>query len=258
MGMERVLEVQSLRSGYGPKEVLHGVSLHVGSGEIVALLGPNGAGKSTVLKTVMGFLRPWGGLIAYRGERINGREPHKLVRLGISYVPQGRILFPYMTVQEHLRLGAWTLPKGKFPEALDQAYTLFPRLAERRHQKARTLSGGERQMLALAQALMIQPQLLFLDEPSLGLAPKLVDLVFEKITEINEKLGISILMVEQNAAKALEYSNRGYVLEMGRNRFEGPSERLLHDEEVRRLYLGGGRRIDRGQGGDRGEQRSRG
>jgi len=246
--MERVLEVQSLRSGYGPKEVLHGVSLHVGFGEIVALLGPNGAGKSTVLKTVMGFLKPWGGSINYRGEMINGREPHKLVRMGISYVPQGRVIFPHMTVLEHLKLGAWTLPKTQYPEALERIYTLFPRLAERHSQKSRTLSGGERQMLALAQALMIQPRLLFLDEPSLGLAPKLVDLVFEKITEINEKLGISILMVEQNAAKALEYSHRGYVLEMGRNRFEGPSEKLLHDEEVRRLYLGGGRRRERTQG----------
>lgn len=256
--MERLLEVQNLRSGYGPKEVLHGVSLHVAPKEIVALLGPNGAGKSTVLKTVMGFLKPWAGSIIYRGEGINGREPHKLVRMGISYVPQGRILFPYMTIQEHLRLGAWTLPKQRFSEAVEYVYTLFPRLAERRGQKARTLSGGERQMLALAQALMIRPQLLILDEPSLGLAPKLVDLVFEKIVEINQALGISIFMVEQNAAKALEYSHRGYVLEMGRNRFEGLSQDLLNDEEVRRLYLGGGQRIDRGQGGNRDERGSRG
>ncbi len=237
-----LLSVDKIVSGYGVKEVLHGVSLAVGRGEIVAVIGPNGSGKSTALKTVMGFLRARAGRIFFDGKEITGREPHELVRLGISYVPQGRVIFPHMTVQEHLDMGAWTLEAHKRSQAFARVYQLFPRLAERKSQKARTMSGGERQMLSLARALVIQPRLLILDEPSLGLAPKFVDLVFEKISEIN-KMGVSILIVEQNAARALQNSHRGYVLELGNNRFEGKSQDLLADEQVRRLYLGGHRKF---------------
>ncbi|MBI2088368.1 MAG: ABC transporter ATP-binding protein [Deltaproteobacteria bacterium] len=235
-----LLRVGTIVAGYGLKEVLHGVSLHLRSREIVAVIGPNGAGKSTVLKTVMGYLKPRSGEILFDNRDITGREPHELVWLGISFVSQGRVIFPDMTVQEHLDMGAWTLPARKRAEAYEKVYNLFPRLAERKGQKAGTMSGGERQMLSLARALVIEPRLLILDEPSLGLSPKFVDQVFEKIVEINQ-LGVSVLMVEQNAARALQSSHRGYVLELGENRFEGPSHALLADEQVRRLYLGGRR-----------------
>lgn len=238
-----LLKVEKIVAGYGVKEVLHGVSLEFRPREIVAVIGPNGAGKSTVLKTVMGYLKPWAGRIFFKGRDITVREPHELVWLGISFVSQGRVIFPDMTVQEHLDMGAWTLPAGKRADAYDKVYGLFPRLAERKGQRAGTMSGGERQMLSLARALVIEPQLLILDEPSLGLSPKFVDQVFEKILEIN-KLGVSVLMVEQNAARALENSHRGYVLELGENKFEGPSHVLLADEQVRRLYLGGRRKAE--------------
>lgn len=241
MNGNALLRVEKIVSGYGVKEVLHGVSLHVGPAEVVAVIGPNGAGKSTVLKTVMGYLKARAGKIFFDGRDIERREPHELVRLGIAYVPQGRVVFPDMTVQEHLDMGAWTVEPGKRKEAFDRVYSLFPRLAERKSQKAGSMSGGERQMLSLARALVINPRLLILDEPSLGLSPMFVDVVFEKVAEIN-KLGVSVLMVEQNAAKALQNSHRGYVLELGENRFEGPSQALLNNEQVRLLYLGGRRR----------------
>lgn len=237
----KLLAVEKIVAGYGVKEVLHGVSLWVAPAEIVAVIGPNGAGKSTLLKAVMGYLKPRSGAISFDGSEITGREPHELVRLGIAYVPQGRVVFPAMTVQEHLDVGAWTLEAGKRREAFDRVYALFPRLAERKSQKAGSMSGGERQMLSLARALVVEPRLLILDEPSLGLSPMFVDLLFAKISEING-LGVSILMVEQNAAKALRHSHRGYVLELGENRFEGSSRALLEDEKVRLLYLGGRRK----------------
>ena len=233
-----LLQVEKIVAGYGVKEVLHGVSLQVRPREIVAVIGPNGAGKSTVLKSVMGYLKLRAGQIFFNGRDITDRETHELVWLGISFVSQGRVIFPDMTVQEHLDMGAWTLPATKRAEAYEKVYKFFPRLAERKGQKAITMSGGERQMLSLARALVTEPRLLILDEPSLGLSPKFVDQVFEKIVEINQ-LGVSVLMVEQNAARALRSSHRGYVLELGANRFEGPSQALLADEQVRRLYLGG-------------------
>lgn len=238
-----LLQVEKIVAGYGVKEVLHGVSLQVRPKETVAVIGPNGAGKSTVLKTVMGYLKARAGEIFFDGRDITHREPHELVWLGISFVAQGRVIFPDMSVQEHLDMGAWTLPATKRAEAYEKVYKLFPRLAERKGQKASTMSGGERQMLSLARALVIEPRLLILDEPSLGLSPKFVDQVFKKIVEINE-LGVSVLMVEQNAARALQSSHRGYVLELGANRFEGPSHTLLADEAVRRLYLGGRRKAE--------------
>jgi ABC-type branched-subunit amino acid transport system ATPase component len=233
-----LLQVENIVAGYGVKEVLYGVSIQVHPREIVAVIGPNGAGKSTVLKSVMGYLKPRSGQIFFNGRDITDRETHELVWLGISYVSQGRVIFPEMTVQEHLDMGAWTLPATKRAEAYEKAYKLFPRLAERKGQKASTMSGGERQMLSLARALVTEPRLLILDEPSLGLAPRFIDQVFAKIVEINQ-LGVSVLMVEQNAARALAVADRGYVLELGRNRFEGSGQALLNDPEVKRLYLGG-------------------
>ncbi len=234
-----ILKVDGIVSGYGKKEVLHGVSVSVQKGEIVSIIGPNGSGKSTVLKTIIGHLKPWNGEVIFNGEDISGRDAHKVILLGVSYSPQGRIIFPDMTVSEHLDMGAWTLrTKMEAKEAAQRVYGLFPRLYERRNQKARTMSGGERQMLSLGRAMMIDPKLLILDEPSIGLAPVFVDSVFESIHKINAG-GTSILMVEQNAAKALENSHRGYVLEMGNNRFEGNAKEMLENGEVRRLYLGG-------------------
>jgi ABC-type branched-subunit amino acid transport system ATPase component len=239
MENDGILKVDDIVSGYGKKEVLHGVSLAVQRGEIVSIIGPNGSGKSTVLKTIIGYLKPWVGRVFFSGEDISGRDAHKVILLGVSYSPQGRIIFPDMTVSEHLDMGAWTLrTKEEAKEAAQRVYGLFPRLYERRNQKARTMSGGERQMLSLGRAMMINPKLLILDEPSIGLAPVFVDSVFESILKINAG-GTSILMVEQNAAKALENSHRGYVLEMGNNRFEGNAKDMLENGEVRRLYLGG-------------------
>ena len=234
-----LLEVEDLVSGYGLQQVLHGVHLQVRTGEIVAIIGPNGSGKSTVLKAVMGFLRPWRGRVRLAGRDLGRLRPHERVQHGIAYVPQGRTVFPDMTVEEHLELGAWTVRDERARrEARERVLGLFGRLAERLGQKAATLSGGEQQMLSVARALMVWPRVLLLDEPTLGLAPKVVEVIFKTVVAI-QRAGVSVLMVEQNAAQALQYSHRAYVLEMGRNRFEGPSAELLRDPRVRRAYLGG-------------------
>lgn len=234
------LVVEDVVSGYGRQEIVHGISLNVHAGEIVAIIGPNGCGKSTFLKTIMGFLPAWQGRIRLGQSDLTALSADKTVRRGISFVPQGDAVFPDMTVDEHLDMGAWILTdKGEVRAARERAYELFPRLAERKRQTAKTMSGGEQQMLSIARALMTTPDLLILDEPSIGLSPKLVDLTFEAILEVNRRLGLAILMVEQNAARALESSHRGYVLEMGNNKYEGNSSDLLHDERVRRAYLGG-------------------
>lgn len=233
-----MLEVKELFSGYGKIEILHGVSMEVKESEIVALIGPNGAGKSTVLKTIAGLLKGRGSILL-RGEEISSLSTNTIVGRGLSYVPQGRIVFPQMSVLENLEMGAYLEKEGeKIEEALQRVYSLFPVLKERREQKAATLSGGEQQMLALARALMQSPSLILLDEPSLGLAPKYVDLIFQKILEMRKE-GVTMLVVEQNAARALEIADRGYVLELGQNRFEGSGKELLSNPEVRRLYLGG-------------------
>jgi ABC-type branched-subunit amino acid transport system ATPase component len=218
-------------------EILHGVSLDVAASEIVTLIGPNGAGKSTLLKTLFGLLRPKSGRILFRGEDITGLAPSTLVRRGLSYVPQTENVFPSLTVQENLEMGAVTRRDDVRPR-LEEVMTLFPVLRERRRQRVGTLSGGERQMVAMGRALMLDPELLLLDEPSSGLAPLLVEAVFSKIVEIN-RMGVAILLVEQNAREALEFSSRGYVLTGGQTRLEGPAPSLLRDEEVGRLYLGG-------------------
>src|SRR5919202_426337 len=236
---DAVIVATNLRAGYGEIDVLQQVTVQVRRGELVSLIGPNGAGKSTVLKTIMGFLRPRQGRVAFDGQDVTGWRPDRVVRRGLAYVPQGRIVFQQMTVEENLEMGAFTVDdRARVRATMERMYTLFPRLGERRTQRAGTMSGGEQQMLAIGRALMIEPRALLLDEPSLGLSPLFVDLIFDKIAELRAA-GMTLLMVEQNAARALELSDRGYVLELGRNRFEGSGAELLADERVRRLYLGG-------------------
>jgi len=236
---QQILFIDGLVSGYGKMEILHGVSLSVKRGEIVALIGPNGAGKSTVLKTAVGLLRVTSGKVIFLSEDISNHPPYEIVEKGLAFNPQGRVVFQDMTVQEHLDMGAWTIKNRLEKEqALDRIHRLFPWLTEKKKRKASQMSGGEQQMLSLARALMIQPKLLLLDEPSLGLSPKWVKTVFEKIVEIKES-GLPCLIVEQKAAMALEYSDYGYVLEMGNNRYEGRGRDLLENPDVRRLYLGG-------------------
>jgi len=232
-----LLEVHDLSAGYGETDILSGLSLRVEPGELVAVIGPNGAGKSTLLKTLAGLVRPRGGRIALRGADITGASSQRIVASGLCYVPQEANVFPSLTVWENLTIGAWTAP-GPFNERAGAAVELFPALAERRRARAGTLSGGERQMLALAMALMVEPLLLLLDEPSAGLAPSLQRLMFDRIREINAR-GLGILLVEQNARESLALCQRAYVLAMGRVRAEGPGEILRDDPEIRRLYLGG-------------------
>jgi len=235
----RLLLIDGVTAGYGKIEILHGVSLTIDAGEIVSIIGPNGAGKSTAFKTIVGFLRPRSGSIRFNGEEIVGLRPDLVLRRGLAYVPQGRIVFPQMTVLENLEMGAYIEPdRARVNAALEQVYALFPILRERRRQKAGTMSGGEQQMVAIARALMTTPSLILLDEPSLGLSPKFVTLIFEKLVEMM-RAGYTLMLVEQNAARALAIADRGYVLELGRNRFEGSGQRLLSDPEVKRLYLGG-------------------
>jgi ABC-type branched-subunit amino acid transport system ATPase component len=234
-----LLGVESIHAGYGKMEILHDLSLEVRPRELVSLIGPNGAGKSTVFKTVVGFLRPTSGRVVFAGQEITGLPPYEVLRLGLAYVPQGRIVFPQMTVLENLEMGAYIEPnRAKVREALERVYTLFPVLHERQQQRAGSMSGGEQQMVAIGRALMTIPKLILLDEPSLGLSPKFVTLIFEKLVEMKQA-GYTLMVVEQNAAKALSVADRGYALELGRNRFEGTGQRLLNDPEVKRLYLGG-------------------
>lgn len=231
-----VLEVDNIKAGYGDTEILHGVSCRVEEGEIVSIIGPNGAGKSTLMKAVLGLLKPSEGRIIFNGRDITGRDPDQIVKEGICYVPQSDNVFPSLTVDENLEMGAF-IRKDDYKKRMDEIYQIFPDLKEKRKTKARKLSGGQRQMVAIGRALMLDPKLLLLDEPSAGLAPKLIQMIFDKIIKINQT-GISILMVEQNARKALEVSHRGYVLAMGRNRFEDTGEALLNNEEIGKLYLG--------------------
>src|SRR6059036_2483048 len=228
----QLLTAYELVGGYGAIDILHGVSLSVGVGEIVTVIGPNGAGKSTAFKTIVGFLRPKSGRVVFSGEEITGIRPDLVLRRGLAYVPQGRLVFPQMTVLENLEMGAYTVAEPA------RVYELFPVLFERRRQKAGTLSGGEQQMLAIGRALMTAPRLILLDEPSLGLSPKFVTLIFDKLAEMR-RAGYTLMLVEQNAARALALADRAYALELGRNRFEGPGTALLADPEVKRLYLGG-------------------
>jgi ABC-type branched-subunit amino acid transport system ATPase component len=234
-----LLSAENITAGYGRIDILHDVSLHVKPGEIVSIIGPNGAGKSTAFKAIVGFITPRQGRIVFNGEEMTGLRPDLVLRRGLAYVPQGRIVFPLMTVLENLEMGAYIeRDPARVAASLDVVYRLFPILAERRKQKAGTMSGGEQQMVAIGRALMTSPKLIMLDEPSLGLSPKFVTLIFEKLVEM-KRTGYTLMLVEQNAARALAIADRGYVLELGRNRFEGAGPALLADPEVKRLYLGG-------------------
>lgn len=232
-----MLQVDQLVAGYGHTEVLKGLSLTVKKGQIVALVGANGAGKSTTLRTISGLLRPRSGRIVFDGDEIQSLPAHQLARRGLAHVPEGRAILGQMTVQENLELGAYARNDGEIEMDLEKIYTRFPRLAERRKQPAGLLSGGEQQMLAIGRALMSRPKLLLLDEPSMGLAPVIVSLVFRIISEIHAQ-GTSILLVEQNARQALKIADYAYVLEMGQITIEGPAKDLLQDEGVAAAYLG--------------------
>jgi branched-chain amino acid transport system ATP-binding protein len=235
----RLLVAEGLTAGYGRIDILHDVSLAIDVHEIVSIIGPNGAGKSTAFKTIVGLLHPRHGRVVFNGEDITGLRPDLVLPRGLAYVPQGRIVFPQMTVLENLEMGGYIeRDPAKVAAALDQVYALFPILAERRKQQAGTMSGGEQQMVAIARALMTTPKLILLDEPSLGLSPKFVALIFEKLVDMRQA-GYTLMLVEQNATRALAIADRAYVLELGRNRFEGPGRRLLTDPDVKRLYLGG-------------------
>jgi branched-chain amino acid transport system ATP-binding protein len=244
-GAERALLVtEDLVAGYLPEvDILNGVSIAIREGEIVTVVGPNGAGKSTLIKTIFGLLRPRRGRILFKGEDISSAKPHSITRLGLGYVPQLDNVFPSLTVEENLEVGA--LDRSTTRARIDSMYELFPRLGERRRQVAAGMSGGERQMVGMARALMPEPEMLLLDEPSAGLAPTFVDAIFNKVEDIN-RTGVTIVMVEQNARRALAMSDRGYVLDVGTNRFEGAGKDLLTDEKVADLYLGGAGRLDRG------------
>ena len=234
-----LLLAERLTAGYGRIDILHDVGLAVRPGEIVSVIGPNGAGKSTTFKTIVGFLRPRAGRVVFNGEDITGLRTDLVLRRGLAYVPQGRIVFPQMTVRENLEMGGFIeRDGGKLAAAMERVFTLFPVLHERRRQKAGTMSGGEQQMVAMGRALMTEPKLILLDEPSLGLSPKFVTMIFDKLVAM-KGTGYTLMLVEQNATRALAIADRAYVLELGRNRFEGPGRDLLVDPEVKRLYLGG-------------------
>ena len=232
-----LLVVEDIYGGYGGADILHGVSMQVESEEIVSIIGPNGAGKSTVMKAVFGLLRVRQGKILFKDKEVTGLRPDQIVHLGICYVPQEFNVFPSLTVHENLEMGAF-IRKDDFSEQLDHVYELFPPLKEKRAQSAGHLSGGQRQMVAIGRALMLKPSLLLLDEPSAGLSPLFIEQIFERIQEIN-KTGVGILMVEQNAKKALTFSDRGYILSLGANRFEDTGQNLLDNREVAEMFLGG-------------------
>ena len=231
------LSIRGLRSGYGKIEVLHDVTLDVARGQIVTLIGANGAGKTTLLKTISGLLRPSAGSITFEGKSIMRRPPHKIVELGISHVPEGRAILKRMTVIDNLRMGAYVRNDSEIAEDIEAALARFPLLSERRLQIAGTLSGGEQQMLAIGRALVARPRLLLFDEPSLGLAPKIVSQIFLTLRELKNE-GKTILLVEQNARQALRVADHGYVLERGRIIYSGSGEELLNMPEVQRTYLG--------------------
>lgn len=232
-----MLKLEEVASGYTDVDIVQGVSIHVDDSEIVAIIGPNGSGKSTLMKTIFGLVQLRSGRILYDDFEISNLRTDKIVKRGIGYVPQERNVFPSLTVIENLEMGAF-IKKELFHEGLEEVFTIFPELSEKKHRKAGTMSGGEQKMVAIGRAMILSPGLLLLDEPSSGLSPKIRDVLFKKIVSIND-LGTSLLIVEQNAKKALSVSHRGYVLEMGINRLEGSGLNLLEDEEVRNLYLGG-------------------
>ena len=242
-GKAPLLSAEELVAGYLPEvDILNGASLAVPEGSIATVVGPNGAGKSTLIKTIFGLLQPRSGRVTLRGEDLTGLPPHSITRRGMSYVPQLDNVFPTLSVEENLEVGS--LQRAVTKERIEAMYGLFPRLAERRGQAAGTMSGGERQMLAMARALMPDPHVLLLDEPSAGLAPAFVEQIFDQVGEIN-RAGVTVVMVEQNARRALAMSDLGYVLDLGQNKFKGSGREVLDDPKVAELYLGGTARIDR-------------
>jgi ABC-type branched-subunit amino acid transport system ATPase component len=232
-----ILKAHDVTAGYSEIDILHEVDIRVEPGQIVSVIGPNGAGKSTLLKTVFGLLKPKHGRISLGEVDITGLKPDKIARRGISYVPQVDNVFPSMTIQENLEMGAF-IRRDDYSQRIEEVYDLFPVLGDRRQQKAGQLSGGQRQMVAMGRALMLDPRLLLLDEPSAGLAPNLVEMIFDKISEINAT-GVAIIIVEQNARQALKMADHGYVLAMGRNVLDDSGQGLLANEKVGKLYLGG-------------------
>ena len=233
-----MLEVKDLNVYYGPIHAVKGVSFNVDEGEIVTLIGANGAGKSTILKTISGLMHPKQGSIEFQGKRIDATHPHKIVQMGLAQVPEGRRVFTRLTVEENLEMGAFTAPANQIAASKEVVFERFPRLLERRKQVAGTLSGGEQQMLAMGRALMSKPKLMMLDEPSMGLAPILVEQVFEIIRTLHAG-GTTILLVEQNAEMALSIADRAYVLETGKITLSGTGKELAESESVRKAYLGG-------------------
>ncbi len=248
--MNNVLEVRNLETFYGPVMALRGVSIEVPQGQIVTILGANGAGKTTLMKTVSGALSPNKGAILFHGDRIDGKEPDELVKKGLAHVPEGREVFPFLTVAENLAMGAYTRnDRAEIAKDIDMVYDYFPILRERRNQPAGTMSGGQQQMLSIGRGLMSRPTLMLLDEPSLGLSPLLVQEIFTIVRRLNREQGVTILLVEQNAQVALQAADYGYVLEIGRIVMAGSAEKLLNSDDIREFYLG------HGNSGDRGEKR---
>ena len=234
-----LLEVSDVVAGYGETDILHGVSIAVAEGEIVTIIGPNGCGKSTLMKAIVGLVRTKAGTVIFRGQDIASQPPEQIVRTGLCYVPQSANVFPSLSIRENLEMGGF-VRSDDYRGRIEEMFELFPDLAKRPTQQAGSLSGGQRQMLAIARALMLDPSLLLLDEPSAGLSPAIMALVFERIQDIN-RAGVSLLLVEQNAREALRMSDRGYVLAAGQNRLEDSGPALLDNPEVVRLYLGGRR-----------------
>jgi len=233
-----LLQAIKLYAGYGAEEILHGVSIFIKKNEIITIIGPNGAGKSTLLKVIMGYIFPSKGKIIFKEKEITFLETYKRIKRGLAYVPQLNNTFISLTIQENLEMGGYILPKKELQKRINKIFNIFPSLSEKKHQKAGVLSGGQKQMLAIGRALMLDPDILILDEPSAGLAPKAAQIVFDKISEIN-KNGISIIIVEQDAYHSLNISNRGYVLSIGQNEFEDRAKKILENEKIRKAFLGG-------------------
>ena len=236
--MMTLLEISNIVSGYGGTDVLHGVSMYVDQDEIVTIIGPNGAGKSTLFKTIMGYLIPTAGSILFSGEEVTHLEPNKKVERGMAYVPQLENVFPSLTVQENLEMGGYSKDKEAAKRGIEYAYRTFPVLKQKRNKRASTLSGGERQMLAMGRALMTKPNLILLDEPSAGLAPKVTEAVFNQILNLHKE-GVGIIIIEQDAYRSLSISDRAYVLAMGQNQFDDSADKILNNEQIREAYLGG-------------------
>jgi branched-chain amino acid transport system ATP-binding protein len=247
--MSALLEVRNLETFYGPIMAIRGVSLEVHKGQVVTVLGANGAGKTTLLKTISGIMDPEKGQVLFEGEEIQGREPHQIVRRGIVQVPEGREVFPLLTVEENLALGAYTRnDRAEIARDRDLVFSYFPILAERRQQEAGTLSGGQQQMLAIGRGLMLRPKIMLLDEPSLGLSPLLTQEIFDILKRLNADEGVTMMLVEQNAAVALDLANQGYVMELGRIVMADTAEKLAASEDIKNFYLG---HANEGQRGER-------